>query len=142
MKRIYHYVILVLILTCFFLLYRVFSLQGEIEASLQKDSGQIYYKPVVVERSNVLSMGEEYIANIYLVRVEPDNLPQVIVCDSVPVEGFNLEILQDTLPFSSEFQTHEYRYLPQRIGEHSWAGVLINPKDSLQYFFQGNYTVE
>ncbi|WP_157482896.1 hypothetical protein [Geofilum rubicundum] len=120
----------------------MFSVQIELKAYLQEERGNVGYKPVVVERSNVLSMGEEYIANIYLVRVEPDNLPQVIVCDSVPVEGFNLGMLQDTLPFISEFQTHEYRYLPKRIGEHSWAGVLINPKDSLQYFFQGSYTVE
>ena len=142
MKRFNILVNIVLVLVCLFLGYRLFAVQNELESYLHKDRGNVGYKPVVVERSNVLRMGEEYIANIYLVRVEPDALPQVIVSDSVFVKDFNLAMLRDTLVFNSEYQTHEYRYLPKRIGEHSWGGVLINPKDSLKYFFQGSYTVE
>ncbi len=142
MKRFNHFAILVLVLICLFLGYRLFLVKIELETFLQEDRGSVGYKPVVVERSNVISLGEEYIANIYLVRVEPDDLPLVIVSDSVSVEDFNLAKLRDTLAFSSEYQTHVYSFLPNRIGEHSWGGVLINPKDSLQYFFHGSYTVE
>lgn len=142
MKRFSHFIILVLILICLFLGYRLFSVQIELEMFLQEDRGNVGYKPIVVERSNVISLGEEYIANIYLVRVEPDDLPLVIVSDSVSVEDFNLSKLRDTLTFSSEYQTHVYSFLPNRIGEHNWGGVLISSKDSLQYLFQGSYTVE
>lgn len=132
-----------LILTCLVLAYLLFRKQKEFDLYIKSQNDGISYKPIVISRSNEVKLGEEYISNIYLVRVDNSSVPQVIVNDSIDFNEFDIELLEDTLLYNEDFQTHEYRFTPKRKGVHSWGGVIINSENGKrsEYYFGEDYIV-
>lgn len=144
MKRIMLMVIGVLIFICFILAYKLKVKSNELNLYTKKDkTNNISYRPVIVQRSNEIRLGEEYIANIYLAIINKTEIPSVIVGDSICFNTFNVGMLKDTLLFNEEFDTHEYRFTPNRKGEHTWGGVIINREEEIEqvYYFGGQYIV-
>ena len=100
------------------------------------------YKPVVVEKSSTLKMGEAYRANIYLVGVNPSLPPLIRVNRPILQTGFDPDACLDTLTFDLDYLTHEFSFVPDTTGTYTWGGVIVNPKDENEYYFMGSFTVE
>lgn len=102
------------------------------------------FKPVVVTRSDTVGLGETYMANVYMASITENNLPTVVINDSIGEREFKIESLKDTLFFDDYYQTFIYENIPTEKGRHIWHGAIINNHygriDSLYFAIQ--YVVE
>ena len=101
------------------------------------------YRPVVVPKENMVNMGEEYSAAIYLAAINENNLPTVIVGE-MESDKFSYASLTDTLEFNDEYDTYIYNKLPTKKGAHAWGGVIENKCDTSveKMYFQMFYEVK
>ena len=142
MKRTSGSVIIILSLVIIFLACRLHKVNRELDLLKFTSKPVLTYKPVVVEKSSTLKMGEAYRANIYLVGVNPSRPPLIRVNRAVSPAGFDPDACFDTLDFNLDYLTHEFSFVPDTTGTYTWGGVIVNPKDENEYYFMGSFTVE
>src|SRR5690554_7249290 len=88
MKRTSGFVIIILSLVIVFLACRLHKVNRELDLLKFTSKPVLTYKPVVVEKSSTLKMGEAYRANIYLVFVNLSLLSLIRVMWFILQSGF------------------------------------------------------
>ena len=125
-----------------FLACRLHKVNRELDLLKFTSKPVLTYKPVVVEKSSTLKMGEAYRANIYLVGVNPSLPPLIRVNRPILQTGFDPDACLDTLTFYLDYLTHEVSFVPDAAGSYTWGGVVVHPEDEKEYCFMGSFLVE
>lgn len=104
----------------------------------------IIYQAIVLPKNERITLGEEYMAAVYIAAFDTINLPTLVVNDSVEIQNPSLDVLTDTIAINQLYNTFIYSFTPNSIGEHNWGGKLLyrngNSIDSL--YFISTYIVE
>lgn len=142
MKRTSGSVIVILGVGVVLLACRLHKVNKQLQLLKITSDTALIYKPVVVEKSSTLKMGEAYRANIYLVGVNPSLPPLIRVNRPILQTGFDPDACLDTLDFNLDYLTHEVSFVPDAAGSYTWGGVVVHPEDEKEYYFMGSFLVE
>jgi len=112
--------------------------------SIRNKFMNIDYIPFVKPKSNIIKLGEEYIARINLSLIDTSNLPIVLsgnrIGDSIDENSL------DTLIYNKEYECFFYTRKPKAIGEYRWGGKLffkdLNGKEREYFFFETIEVIE
>ena len=101
---------------------------------------KLEYRPIVVAKSNVIKLGEEYVADVRLAVINSKKPPLVLLGKNY---SGNFKSSGDTLKFDAESQASTFRQTPRKIGKQIWEGILLSNIDttSLPYYFHVEYNV-
>jgi len=104
----------------------------------------VHFTAIVLPDNNYINLGDEYLAGIYLTSTTEDNLPTVIINDTINGLAFRLSELKDTLVYDFNYHTFVYKHKPKTKGERTLSGAIFFENkgkiDSL--FFRSNYCVK
>lgn len=107
-------------------------------------NSRLDYQAIVLPKEDKITLGEEYLAAVYIAVVDTINLPTLLVNNSIDIDDPRLDLSMDTITFNQAYNTFIYSFTPNNKGEHNWGGKLLyrngNSIDSL--YFISSYSVE
>ncbi len=100
-------------------------------------------RPIVIPKSAIINLGEEYIADVRLAMVDTNYPPISILCR---FDNKNKKLIPtgDTLIYNSDTETSTYKNSPKTKGLYQWSGKIIQKQGekTLEFGFTAEYLVK
>jgi hypothetical protein len=141
-------IILILSITNLFFILNWFSYRNNEEYQLflasKESKDNSVYSLIISKKSDRIALGEKYQAAVRLAYVNTNQIPTVLINDSVGKNDWEFNIATDTLIFDDYYNCFGYEYTPIERGAHFWNGIIIHEylgvPDTL--YFHVEYIVE